>query len=61
MIVDLDPLPYRLAFNIIRYCVEHNIDREKCMELLEASPAHVVDWTLDIPEEHISWMLLKLV
>lgn len=64
MIVDLDPLPYRLAFGIIEFCINHDIDREKCMKILEASSAYPIpdiDWTLDIPEEYASWMILKLV
>jgi hypothetical protein len=63
MIVDLNPLPYRLVLNIIDWCLEHNIDREKCIALLAAwkvSPPPDIEWTLDIPEKYVDWLLLKL-
>ena len=66
MILDLNPLPYRLAFDIIKWCWENNIDSGKCYLLNEmmASPAGSwqqknIDWTLDIPDKYVTFFLLK--
>jgi hypothetical protein len=62
MIVDLNVLPYRLAISIIQYCVDNNIDVPKCLELVEAmtiSPPPKIEWTLDIPEKHLTWLTIK--
>lgn len=65
MIVDLNPLPYRFAIDIIKWCVERDIDREKCLELIEAMsiPAKdwnkEIEWTLDIPDKYITFFLIK--
>ena len=65
MILDLDPLPYRVAINIIEWCVDNDIDRKKAHELIEIMslkpndwPEHV-DWTLDIPDSYTSWLVLR--
>lgn len=62
MTVDLGPLPYKMAFDMIRWCIEKNIDRDKCIKLLEAttiSPVPEMDWTVDIPEQYITMFILK--
>ncbi len=65
MIVDLDPLPYRFAIDIIKWCVEQDIDQEKCLELIEAMsiPAKdwkkEIEWTLDIPDKYMTFFLIK--
>lgn len=65
MILDLDPLPYRTAINIIEWCFDNDVDRKKAYELIELMgrkphdwPEHV-DWTLDIPDRYASWIVLK--
>ena len=62
MKVDLNHLPYRMAFDIIEWCFEHNIDKEKCTELVEAlrtAPPPKVVWELDIPEKYITMFAIK--
>ena len=63
MIVDLNPLPYNRALELIKWCFEHNINREKCVKLLNVlsiSPCpEEVDWTLDIPDKHVTFFILK--
>jgi hypothetical protein len=65
MILDLDPLPYRTAIDIIKWCFENNVDRRKALVLIEmmsAKPAdwpEHVDWTLDVPDSYASWIVLR--
>ena len=63
MIVDLNPLPFRMALDIINWCWEHDIDRHKCEELILArsqNPApDYIEWTLDIPEQYTTYFILK--
>jgi len=62
MILDLGPLPYRYAVEIIKWCFEHHVDTEKCILLIRAmseSPAPKVEWTIDVPEKYITYFLLK--
>ena len=63
MTVDLKNLPWQLARDIIQYCWENQIEMEKCFRFI-----HLVDDSgpdsdsiLDIPEQHITWFLLKHV
>jgi hypothetical protein len=62
MILDLNPLPYVFAFDIIKWCWEHDIDSEKCLRLIHArtvTPVPEIDWELDIPDKYITFFLLK--
>ena len=65
MIVDLNPLPYRFAIDIIKWCAERDIDREKCLDLIEAMSIpskdwkKEIEWTLDIPDKYMTFFLLK--
>jgi hypothetical protein len=62
MIVDLMPLPYKTAYDIIHFCVDHKIDQPKCLEILEALsvyPTPDITWTLDLPEQYLTWIILK--
>ena len=65
MILDLDPMPYRQAIDIIKWCFDNDIDRKKAVELIEIMnlkphdwPEHV-DWTLDVPDSYASWLVLR--
>jgi hypothetical protein len=65
MILDLDPLPYRVAIDIIKWCFENNVDRSKTLQLIDMMnakpqdwPEHV-DWTLNIPDSYASWIVLR--
>ena len=62
MIVDLNELHYRTAMDIIHWCAENHIDMPKCYALVEAlsmSPVPKVDWSLDIPDQYVTFLLLK--
>lgn len=65
MKIDLNPLPYRIAIDIIKWCFERDIDKEKCLELIQAlsiPPQELTEkteWSLDVPDKHITFLLLK--
>lgn len=65
MLVDLNPLPYRHAMELIKWCFEHNIDRERCLEVMEALAGKKdfdeVNWILDVPDKHITFFIMKWV
>ena len=67
MILDLDPLPYRVAIDIIKWCYDNDIDRKKACELIEMMNLkphdwpEQVDWALDIPDSYASWLVLKFI
>jgi hypothetical protein len=65
MTLDLNPLPYMVAIDIIKWCFDNNVDREKAIFLTEMMgivptdwPEHV-DWTLDVPDSYASWIILR--
>lgn len=64
MTLNLLPLPYLTARNIIYWCCEHNIDREKCQLIIDSMARKGNDlpsehWSLEIPEKYVSWFVLK--
>lgn len=62
MIVDLNPMPYNKAIEIIHWCFEHEIDKEKSTELynaLSVVPVPDTEWSLDIPEKYVTMFALK--
>jgi hypothetical protein len=64
MKVDLNPLPYTLARNIINWCWEHNIDKDKCAELIQAmtsvgNKTVENEWVLEIPDKYVTFFMLK--
>ena len=64
MTLNLLPLPYTTARNIIEWCWEHNVDRDKCRVIINAMSKRGCDlpaeeWTLEIPDKYISWFVLK--
>ena len=62
MILDLNPLPYRFAFEIIEWCWNHDIDSEQCLRLIHArtlKPVPDIKWELEIPDKYITFFLLK--
>lgn len=67
MILDLNPLPYRTAIDIIKWCFENNVDRAKAIMLIDMMgvvPAEWpkdLEWTLDIPDKYESWLMLRFV
>jgi hypothetical protein len=62
MKVHLDPLPYTVALKILKWCFEHDIDKDKCKELIGSmgvTPIPDLEWTLEIPEKYVTWFILK--
>jgi hypothetical protein len=65
MILDLDPLPYRCAIDIIKWCFDRDIDKEKCAELIHAMSilpqewSKELEWTLDVPDKYLTFFLIK--
>jgi hypothetical protein len=63
MIVDLNPLSYKAVLEVIQWCLDNRVDYEKATALIHAYYAHPVpfmEWTLNIPDEHATWLLLKM-
>jgi hypothetical protein len=63
MKLDLSELHYQTALDIIKWCWYNNIDVEKCREFAIAldtigDKSHI-DWSLEIPDQYVSWLLLK--
>jgi len=54
-------LPYRLAFDIIKFCLENNIDTENCLKMINASSETEtkIDWSIDVPDEYVTWLTIK--
>jgi hypothetical protein len=66
MKVDLLPMPYTHARELIEYCVEKDIDQDNAMRLLTAftkrgGPLQSDDWVLDVPDSIVTYFLLKWI
>ena len=65
MKVDLGPLPWFRARELLDWCVEHKIDQEGCLRVIENLTAVPVpdnpDWTLEIPDKHMTFFALKWI
>ena len=64
MKVDLLPMPYTHDRELVKYCVEKDIDRDNAMRLLEAftKRGHHVqtdDWMLNVPDSLMTYFALK--
>ena len=64
MKVDLNRLDYRHTKELILWCIANDIDKKRASELYFAwheSPPHTKEyvWELDIPEEHLTYFMLK--
>ena len=61
--VDLGQLPFQKVMPIIEWCLENNIDKERCIYFLyvwTAKPAPTdVDWTLTIPDKFATMFILR--
>lgn len=65
MKLNLLPLPYMIARNIIYWCWEHDIDKQQCAKIIQAM-AEIgggglsdAEWQLDIPDKYATWFALK--
>lgn len=63
MIVDIGSMPYSQARRILDYCVENFIDTASTVRILEAFRTlpvpDYIDWTIDVPDEHLTFLALK--
>ena len=59
MKIDLDEMPNRISLRVVEYCVENGIELQKCWEFLNWVDYDGRDWVMNIPDEHITWMVLK--
>lgn len=62
MILDLGPLPYKFAYELINWCWEHSIDEDQCLNLIHAStckPVPNIEWKINIPDKYVTFFLLK--
>lgn len=58
MIVDLKNLPAKVFFNVVQYCWENSIESKKCLNFTFECET-LQDLEFDIPDEHITYMILK--
>ena len=66
MKIDLLPMPYTHARELINYCVEKDIDRNNALRLLAAftkrgGPLTSDDWVLDVPDSLMTYFALKWI
>jgi hypothetical protein len=66
MKVDLLPMPYTHARELINYCVEKHIDLDNAQRLLAAftQRGHVIqtdDWYLNVPDGIMTYFSIKWV
>lgn len=54
MIIDIDEIPWRAAYEIVKYCNENNIESQKCFEFMNQIDYPGQTCIFDIPEEHIT-------
>lgn len=63
MILDLNQIPFQKVMPIVEWCFKNNIDLTKCEKLLSiwvsVPPQDYNDWTIDIPEEYMSFVVMK--
>lgn len=63
MIVDLNQLPYRHVKSLITWCIANDIDKDQAVKLLfqwyDVPPGDDCVWELDIPEEYVTYFMLK--
>lgn len=63
MLVDLNPLPYKRALELIQWCFEHNIDQVQCARIIgsmsQVPESSDVEWILNVPDKYITYFALK--
>ena len=66
MKVDLLPMPYRQARELLEYCVERRIDIDQAMKVLTAfstagSTLLEEEWYLNVPDSLMTYFALKWI
>lgn len=67
MLVNVDKLPYSRAKELFVWCIEHNIETDKCDQIIRyiADLPYIhpdksqIEWELDIPDQYMTFFLLK--
>lgn len=61
--VDLGPLPFMRAIEMIKWCFEHNVDRARCLRYIESmgqfSPTETGEWYIMMPEKLLTFFAIK--
>lgn len=64
MVVDLKYFPFQQVLPIIKWCLAHDIDRARCLEMLyqwHNKNSGELDWTLTISSKYSTMFILKFV
>jgi hypothetical protein len=66
MKIDLLPMPYTRARELLEYCITRKIDSEHAMKILEAfsttgSDLPAEEWYLNVPDSHMTYFALKWI
>lgn len=65
MRVDLGPMPYKHAMELVKWCAEHDIDRARAIAFVEdwsnpnAAMINDEEWYLDVPDKYLTYFLIK--
>lgn len=59
LIVDLNQLTYQMAYDIVEWCLKHDIETEKCFKIASAYAFDANDFMLEIPEKYVTFLVLK--
>ena len=62
MTIDISNLPLQVAIDMVKWCYDHDVDKQKCAILMNAIttfPVPDVEWTLDVPEMYSTMFALK--
>lgn len=60
MIVDLSRLTWYQAFTVLNYCIENKIDLTSCERIINNYHSlKYYEYCIDIPEKHMTWLMLK--
>ena len=62
MLVDLNPMPYVHAMELVCWCYARDIDRDRCTKIIEAicmAPPNDVEWVIDVPDKYLTYFILK--
>lgn len=56
MKVDVGKLPWRRAHDVIEWCIEHDVEREKCLDILSCLDE---EWIIEVPDKQMMLFILK--
>ena len=63
MLVDLNPMPYVRAMELVWWCYARDIDRDRCAKIIEAvsmaPPPKDIEWAIDVPDSYMTYFALK--